>query len=234
MWGTFLSEPLPIVAPVGRYPAGWLIGRMPIRSHCFLLKHDAVLKLHGVLIALSEGNPTTAARLHTRYSPVRRSPAKKASFLPAAPRLACVRPVASVHPEPGSNSSFYFLCTPASRDTEAGTNPDPASLFVLACPVSEKNGAELTADPSLSAESIPHQGVGAFCLVYLFYVSLFKDLLSSAGKFLRFCAGSHAGQRVTSPFLRVQRYGLFNPRKTFFENFFKKKVYHVSRQSLFF
>ena len=30
-------------------------------------------------------------------------------YLPAAPRLACVRPVASVHPEPGSNSSLYFL-----------------------------------------------------------------------------------------------------------------------------
>ena len=31
---------------------------------------------------------------------------------PAAPRLACVKPVASVHPEPGSNSSLlisYFL-----------------------------------------------------------------------------------------------------------------------------
>ena len=31
--------------------------------------------------------------------------------LHAAPRLACVRPVASVHPEPGSNSSLYkFFC----------------------------------------------------------------------------------------------------------------------------
>ena len=27
----------------------------------------------------------------------------------AAPRLACVKPVASVHPEPGSNSSLYYL-----------------------------------------------------------------------------------------------------------------------------
>ena len=27
----------------------------------------------------------------------------------AAARLACVRPVASVHPEPGSNSSLYFF-----------------------------------------------------------------------------------------------------------------------------
>ena len=48
-------------------------------------------------------------RLHTCYSPVRRSPAKKASLLTAAPRLACVKPVASVHPEPGSNSSLFIL-----------------------------------------------------------------------------------------------------------------------------
>ena len=27
---------------------------------------------------------------------------------PAAPRLACVKPAASVHPEPGSNSSLYI------------------------------------------------------------------------------------------------------------------------------
>ena len=50
-----------------------------------------------------------AGRFHTCYSPVRRSPASKASFAPAAPRLACVRPVASVHPEPGSNSPLLFI-----------------------------------------------------------------------------------------------------------------------------
>ncbi|WP_231488115.1 hypothetical protein, partial [Prevotella sp. MA2016] len=33
----------------------------------------------------------------------------KASFDHAAPRLACVKPVASVHPEPGSNSSLYKI-----------------------------------------------------------------------------------------------------------------------------
>ena len=36
----------------------------------------------------------------------------------AAPRLACVKPVASVHPEPGSNSSlfklFYHILAPES------------------------------------------------------------------------------------------------------------------------
>ena len=67
---------------------------------------------HGVLIRLSPGYPPTMDRLHTCYAPVRRSPPGKASFSRAAPRLACVRPVASVHPEPGSNSSllYYRFC----------------------------------------------------------------------------------------------------------------------------
>ena len=30
MWGTFLSEPLGIVGLVGRYPANFLMPRMPI------------------------------------------------------------------------------------------------------------------------------------------------------------------------------------------------------------
>ena len=34
---------------------------------------------------------------------------RKQAFAPAAPRLACVKPVASVHPEPGSNSSLLFI-----------------------------------------------------------------------------------------------------------------------------
>ncbi len=48
-------------------------------------------------------------RLHTRYAPVRRSPTISASTDLAAPRLACVKPVASVHPEPGSNSPLFFI-----------------------------------------------------------------------------------------------------------------------------
>ena len=32
VWGTFLSEPLDIVALVGRYPANWLMSREPIRN----------------------------------------------------------------------------------------------------------------------------------------------------------------------------------------------------------
>ena len=70
-----------------------------------------------VLVRISPGYPSVTGRLHTRYSPVRRSPSVSASWHHAAPRLACVRPVASVHPEPGSNSSlydfFYFFPQPA-------------------------------------------------------------------------------------------------------------------------
>ena len=47
--------------------------------------------------------------MHTCYSPVRRSPPGEASFPRAAPRLACVKPAASVHPEPGSNSPLLFI-----------------------------------------------------------------------------------------------------------------------------
>ena len=41
--------------------------------------------------------------------------AGKVLLLPAAPRLACVKPVASVHPEPGSNSSLYISIVLVSR-----------------------------------------------------------------------------------------------------------------------
>ena len=69
--------------------------------------------MYAGLARLSTGCPPAEGRLHTCYSPVRRSPAGEASFSSAAPRLACVKPAASVHPEPGSNSplllSFFFF-----------------------------------------------------------------------------------------------------------------------------
>ena len=75
MWGAFLSEPLPIVGTVGRYPAVFLMGRVPIPGPRVSLSDDAVRQPHPVLIPLSGGCPGTGGRLHTRYSPVRRSPA---------------------------------------------------------------------------------------------------------------------------------------------------------------
>ena len=108
MWGTFLSEPLSIVGLVGRYPANCLMERMPIYQRWIFNKYSHAGPLfYGVLIRLSPGYPPLIGKLHTRYSPVRRSPPGIATC--AAPRLACVKPVASVHPEPGSNSSLFKL-----------------------------------------------------------------------------------------------------------------------------
>ena len=67
---------------------------------------------------------------------------------PAAPRLACVKPVASVHPEPGSNSSLLLSCFLSfqkkrclRRAPEGGAEtaakkcpvPGPAVTFVKYC-----------------------------------------------------------------------------------------------------
>ena len=62
---------------------------------------------YGVLVTVSNGYPPDKGKLLTRYAPLRRSPSKVIANLHAAPRLACVKPAASVHPEPGSNSSLY-------------------------------------------------------------------------------------------------------------------------------
>ena len=47
-----------------------------------------------------------------RYALLTRAPVagyRKQASDTAAPRLACVKPVARVHPEPGSNASLYYL-----------------------------------------------------------------------------------------------------------------------------
>ena len=59
---------------------------------------DAGQVAYAVLIRLSAGYPPDVGRLATRYAPVRHYD------IAATVRLACIRPAASVHPEPGSNS----------------------------------------------------------------------------------------------------------------------------------
>ena len=64
---------------------------------------------YAVLVRISPGYPPVPGMSLTRYAPLRRSPPESIAAPRAAPRLACVRPAASVHPEPGSNSSLYTL-----------------------------------------------------------------------------------------------------------------------------
>ena len=86
MWGTFLSEPLPIVALVGRYPANKLMGRIPILYQLiFICRSHAEKQTHPVLNSLSGDYPGVKGRLDTRYSPVRRSPSNSAKLSPCCP-----------------------------------------------------------------------------------------------------------------------------------------------------
>ena len=82
MWGTFLSEPLRIVGLVGRCPANYLMRRMPIRDRGRPLRpaRDAPHGRRSVLVGISPGYPYVTARLHTCYSPVRRSPAEESKL----------------------------------------------------------------------------------------------------------------------------------------------------------
>ena len=108
MWGTFLSEPLAIVGTVGRYPAVYLMAREPIRMQSIfqhLLMRGNVLR--GITRRFHRLSPTYG---HVAHALLTLSPVAARVLLPrAAPRLACVKPAASVHPEPGSNSSLYIF-----------------------------------------------------------------------------------------------------------------------------
>ena len=108
MWGTFLSEPLPIVGLVGRYPANCLMGREPIRGRrSFQTKSMRTLLLRGLRRRFHRLSPCHG---HVAHALRTLPPVAARVLLPrAAPRLACVKPAASVHPEPGSNSSLYIF-----------------------------------------------------------------------------------------------------------------------------
>ena len=118
MWGTFLSEPLDIVGLVGRYPANCLMSRMPILHPVARLFNPSCgeLKLWGIIPAFAGLYPCAGK---VAYALRTRPPVAGTVLLrPAAPRLACVKPAASVHPEPGSNSSLYNnLCFQFDSDT---------------------------------------------------------------------------------------------------------------------
>ena len=62
---------------MGRYPAYYLMERMPIYQRCIFNKYPHAGPLfYAVLVRLSTGYPPLIGKLHTRYSPVRRSPTR--------------------------------------------------------------------------------------------------------------------------------------------------------------
>ena len=105
MWGTFLSEPLSIEGLVSRYLTNCLMERIPIddRNSLIVLPCGRTMP-SGINLSFERLSPSYR---QVGYVLLTRAPVAINLLLGhAAPRLACVKPVASVHPEPGSNSSL--------------------------------------------------------------------------------------------------------------------------------
>ena len=82
------------------------MSRMPIRHRIapLIAKPCSFTILCGIRPDFSGLSPCDG---QVAYALLTRAPVaggSKQAYFPAAPRLACVKPVASVHPEPGSNS----------------------------------------------------------------------------------------------------------------------------------
>ena len=106
------------------------MAREPIRHHRSF-QHIAMQRhvLRGVSRRFHRLSPCDGQVAHAlRTLP----PVAARVLLPrAAPRLACVKPAASVHPEPGSNSSLYISYTSSSPLTPLISKEINALVFIV-------------------------------------------------------------------------------------------------------
>src|SRR5690606_10019947 len=103
-----LADQLRIGALVGRDPSNELIRHRLIQSRKVLRSPAFTRRSYAVLVPVSRGYPPRLGRFRCIPHPsATRHQESKLSR--AAVRLACVRPAASVHSEPGSNSSLKFV-----------------------------------------------------------------------------------------------------------------------------
>ena len=81
VWLAVLSDQLPIIALVSRYPTNELIGRRPLLGRdCSLSSRSPVeTRTYAELPAVSHGYPPPQGRLPTCYAPVRRAAPPKGS-----------------------------------------------------------------------------------------------------------------------------------------------------------
>ena len=107
---------LPLRTPTHRRLGGPLPRQLTNAPHAHLRPAEAFLP-QGMSPEILRGIRRRFRRLspclrQVAYVLLTRAPVaggEKQAFLPAAPRLACVKPVASVHPEPGSNSPLLVI-----------------------------------------------------------------------------------------------------------------------------
>ena len=102
VWLIILSDQLPIVALVGRYPTNKLMGRSPILSRLAALPIPSADRTRS--FGISSGFPELSqCEGQVAHVLLTRSPLI-ATRRWVSVRLACVKHAASVRPEPGSNS----------------------------------------------------------------------------------------------------------------------------------
>ena len=111
----------------------------------------------------------------------------------AAPLLACVKPVASVHPEPGSNSPLYNISFTNSRNRITPARSFVIYLILLKTPnsIREINDIFLSTvrillprnHISFSGSDRQKRGLRSLVLLSLFYVSLSKNTLFFLSRF---------------------------------------------------
>ena len=101
VWLIILSDQLPIIATVGRYPTVQLIGRrlLPRRVAPFLTSPTWHARPYGITLRFRRLAPASGEIAHVFLT---RPPRDRTEARPV--RLACIRHAASVDPEPGSNS----------------------------------------------------------------------------------------------------------------------------------
>src|SRR3990170_6871751 len=74
-WLVVLSDQLPVIGLVSRYPTNYLIGRRPLQWRLAAFPPGNLAPgTHAVLALLSKGYPPPLDRLPTRYSAVRHCP----------------------------------------------------------------------------------------------------------------------------------------------------------------
>ena len=114
VWLIILSDQLPIIATVGRYPTVQLIGRRCLvrRLSPFLTPPTRDASVSGITHRFRWLPPSARQLPHAFLTRPPREPPEGDPV-----RLACIRHAASVDPEPGSNSppSAYSSTTPPGR-----------------------------------------------------------------------------------------------------------------------
>ena len=147
-----------------------------------------------------------------------------------APRLACVKPAASVHPEPGSNSPLLYCIYLSFLCSRSAERPTPAVTRT-----SLTEGHALSQFPSLLTlflshylNVLPRPGQGRTANLSLFSGTCKPrtDFFRRGAAFFRRAPPEDALRR-----LRLQRYELQSFPSKFFKHFFRENSRHQAQHA---